>query len=130
MHSITKLTILQQAPYKRKEFRPCSVGKPMQFQKSDYRLPLNVAAAEMKGPPHPVDRNLINFGHCSNAKKDTNRYQTVGQPNAERAQLDTEGKYILCKNHDHMARDCITRKVSYSNQPVYRKLMDKVKTAS
>ena len=50
----------------------------MQFHKSDYKLPPNVAAAQKKAPPHPEAKNLVNFGHFPNAKKDNDKYKTFG----------------------------------------------------
>ena len=125
----TELSTQQQAPHKRKQFRQCSQGKPMKFQKSDYKLPPNVAAAQKQGPPHPVAKNSIDFSHFPNAKKDNNKYKTFGQQNPERDHLAKEGKCLLCKKPHHMARDCTTRKVSSSYQQVNRKPMYKVTTA-
>ena len=102
----------------------------MQFQKSDYKLPLNVAAVQKQGPPHPGAKNSINFGYFPNAKKDNSKYKTFGQQNPARDQLAKEGKCFLSKKPDHMARDCSTRKVSSSYEHVNRKPMYKVKTAS
>ena len=130
IQTTTKLSTPQQPLHKQEQLRQWSQGKPMQFQKSDYKLPPNMAAAQKKGPPHPVAKNSINFGHFSNAKKDNNKHKTFGQQTPERDQLAKEGKCFLCKKPDHMAKDCPTRKVSYSYQQVNRKPMYKVKTAS
>ena len=70
IQTTTKLTVLQQPVQKQKQFRQWSQGKPMEFQKSNYKLLPNVAAAQQKGAPHPGAKNSINFGHFPNAKKD------------------------------------------------------------
>ena len=91
IQTTTKLTSAQQLPLKRKQFRQWSQGKPMQFQKSDYKILPNVAAEQKKEPPHPIGKNSIDFGHCTNAKKDNKKYKTFAQQNPERDQLAKEG---------------------------------------
>ena len=102
----------------------------MEFQKSNYKLPPNVAAAQKKGAPHPGAKNSINFGHFPNARKDKTKYKTFGQQNPEKDQLAKEDKCFPSKKPGHVARDCPTRKVSSSYQQVNKKPMCKVKTAS
>ena len=87
IQTITKPSTPQQPPHKRKQFRQDRQGKLMQLQKSDYKQQQNVAAAQQKGPPHPVAKNGINFAYFANAKKDNNKYKTFGQQNPERDQL-------------------------------------------
>ena len=82
-----KLTTTQQPPYKQKQFRQWSQGNPMQFQNSDYNLPPNIGPAQKKGPPHPVDKKSMNFGHFPNVKKDNNKNKTFGQQHHERDQV-------------------------------------------
>ena len=95
----------------------------MQFQKSDYKLPPNMAAAQKKGPLYSRAENSLNCGHFPNSKEDNNKYKTFGQPNPERDQLAKEGTCFLCKKPGHVARECPTRKVSSSYQQVNRKRM-------
>ena len=102
----------------------------MQFQKSDYNVPPNGAAAQTQGPPHAGGKNSINFGHFPNAKEDNNKYETFGQRNPEKDHLAKQGKCLLSKTPGHMARDCATRKISYSYRQGNRKLIYEVKTAS
>ena len=102
----------------------------MHFQKSDYKLPLNVVVAPQKGEPHPEAKNSMNLYQVGNARKDRTEYQTFGQQNPDRDRLPKKGKWFPCKKHSHAARDCPTSKVSCSYQSVNRKHMCKVKTAS
>ena len=104
--------------------------QPMQFQKSNYKLPPNVAAAQQKGVPHSGANNSINFGHFPNPTKDKTKYKTFDQQNPEIDQLAKEGNCFLCKKPGHMARDCPTRKVSSSYQKVNKKAMYQITTAS
>ena len=48
IQTITKLTTLQQPPYKQKQSRQESEGKSMQFEKSEYTLQPIVAAVQKK----------------------------------------------------------------------------------
>ena len=74
IQTTTKLTVLQQPIQKQKQFWQWSQGKPMEFQKSNYKLRPNMAAAQQKGAPHTGVKNSINFGHFPNAKKDKTKY--------------------------------------------------------
>ena len=130
IQTTTKLTVPQQRIQKQKQFRQWSQGKPMEFQKSNYKLPPNVAAAQQRRAPHSDAKNSINFGHFPNTKKDTTKYKTFGHQNPEKDQLAKEDKCFLCKKPGHVARDWPTRKVSSSYQQVNKKPMCKVETAS
>ena len=77
----TKLTTPTLPPHEQKRFTPWNLAKRMHFQKSDYTLPLNVAAARKTGLPHAGAQNSINFDHFLNAKKDKKQYKTFGQQN-------------------------------------------------
>ena len=90
------------------------------FQKPTYK---KVAA-------HPDGKNSINFRHFPNAKKEKTKYKAFGQPNPERDQLAKEGKCSLCKKLGYVARDYLTRKVSFSYQKVNKRSIYNVKTAS
>ena len=81
----------------------------MEFQKSNDKLPPNVAAAQQEGAPHPGSKNSINFEHFPNAKKDKTKYKTFGQQNPEKDQQAKQGKCFLCKKPGHVAGDCPTR---------------------
>ena len=104
--------------------------QPMQFQKSDYKLPPNVAAAQKKRAPHPGAKNSIHFGNFPNTTKDKTKYQTFDQQNPERDQLAKEGTCFLCEKPGHLAIDCPTRKVSFRYQKVNKIHMYKITTAS
>ena len=126
----TKLSTPQQPLHKQKQLRQWSKGKPIQFQKSDYKLLPNEAGVQQKGPPHSGAKNPSNFGHITNAKKGNNKYKTFRQQNFVRDHLPKQEKCFQCKKPDHMARDCPNRKISSTYQQVNRKPIYKVKTAS
>ena len=91
----TKLTVAQQPVQKQKQFRQCSTGRPMVFQKLEYKLPPNIAAAKQTGALHPDAKNSLKFGPIPNAEKDKTQYKIFYQPNLERDQLAKEGKGFL-----------------------------------
>ena len=70
IQTTTKLTVPQQLVQKLKQLRQWSQGKPMECQKSNYKLQPNLAAAQLKGAPHPDAKNSINSDHFPNARKD------------------------------------------------------------
>ena len=130
IQTTNKLTPPEQLPHKQKQFKQWSQGQPMQFTKSDYKLPPNKPATKQRGPPHPEAKHSVNFGHFPNASKDKTKYETFGQQNAVNDQLAKAGKCFLYKKPGHMARDCARSKVRSSYEQVNRKPMYKVTTAS
>ena len=110
----TKLTIPQQVVQKQKQCRQWSQRKPMEFQKSNYKQPTNVVAAQQRGAPHPDAKNSIKFGYVPNARNDNTKYKTFTAQNPEKDQLATEDTCFLREKPSHIARDCPTRKLSCS----------------
>lgn len=64
-----------------------------------------MAGAQRRGPPHPSDKNAVNFGHFPNARKDKTQYETFGQQNRDGDQVAEEGTCFRCMKHADVARD-------------------------
>ena len=105
----TQLTAQQQPAREQRQLEQWSTGKAMEFHTSDDELPPNVAPAQKREPPHREAENSVHFGHSTNARKHSMKYQTCGQQTTDRYQLAKKGICLLSNKPGHMARDCTTR---------------------